>query len=98
MKDEEGNRFYSCKEKCHPMEKAWRDVFRITEEEEFKFDLDHADHVNIYINIQHQKISPFSTTLLSRLNNGSFYNRGIEKQILKGTEKVPERKHRGLPK
>lgn len=33
MKDTDGNKYYTDKEKCTLMEKTWRDVFRITKEE-----------------------------------------------------------------
>ncbi len=38
MKDKDGNKFYADKEKCQLMEQTWRDVFRMTEEEEYGFD------------------------------------------------------------
>ena len=53
MKDFDGKKYFSDKEKCGLMEKTWRDVFRITEEEENYFDQQHSDHVNGYININH---------------------------------------------
>ncbi len=34
MVDEDGNRYYSDMEKCNLMEKSWKDIFRITEEDE----------------------------------------------------------------
>ncbi len=58
MVDEDGNRYYSDKEKCNLMEKSWKDIFRITEEDETNFDADHSNHINTYINIQQHKITP----------------------------------------
>ena len=37
MKDTEGNKYYSDKEKCNLMEKTWENVFKITDEEENNF-------------------------------------------------------------
>lgn len=79
MKDEEGNKYYSDKEKCKLMENSWKDIFRIKEEEEANFDVNHSEHVNGYINVQQQKITPFSTTNLNRLENDSIYTRKIDR-------------------
>ncbi len=51
MKDKDGNKYYTDKEKCILMERTWQDVFRITDEEEAKYDRQHSDHVNTYINV-----------------------------------------------
>ena len=32
MKEQEGNKYYTDKEKCNLMEKTWESVFKITEE------------------------------------------------------------------
>ncbi len=41
MKDEEGNKHFSDKEKCTLMVKSWRDIFKITKDDENNFDADH---------------------------------------------------------
>ncbi len=56
MVDEDGHRFYSDKEKCNLMEKSWKDIFRIREEDETNFDADHSNHINAYINIQQKEL------------------------------------------
>ncbi len=38
------------------MENAWKDVFRITEEDEANFDVAHCEHINSYINIFHERV------------------------------------------
>lgn len=55
--------------------KTWKDLFRITEEEEANFDIHQSDHINI----QHQRINPFNTINLNRLNNENFHTRAIGK-------------------
>ncbi len=54
MKDADGDKYYTDKEKCNLMEKSWKSIFRITEEE-VNFDKNHSNHINNYINIQHKK-------------------------------------------
>ncbi len=46
MKDQDGNNYNTDKEKCTLMEKTWKDVFRITEEEEINFDQNHSEHTD----------------------------------------------------
>ncbi len=46
MKYTEGKKYYSNKEKCNLMETTWKDVFKITEEEDNNFDKQHSDQVN----------------------------------------------------
>ncbi len=65
------------------MEKTWSDIFRITEEEEAKFDALHSDHIESYINIHRNKVTPYDTVDLSRLNFNSFYTRPINKEEIK---------------
>ena len=38
MKDPEGNKYFTDKKKCGLMERTWRNISRITEEDEDKFD------------------------------------------------------------
>lgn len=78
MVDEDGNKFYTDKEKCNIMEKTWKDVFRITEEEEVLFDAAHSEHINSYINIYHHRINPFPNVELNRLDNDDFHTREID--------------------
>ncbi len=46
LKDPEGNKYYLDKGKCKLMERTWKDIFSITEEEEANFDVAHAEHIN----------------------------------------------------
>ena len=79
LKDSDGNKYYLDKEKCDLMERTWKDIFRITEEEEANFDAAHSEHINSYINIFHDRLKPYNTSNLNRLNNENFYTRKIEK-------------------
>ena len=61
------------------MESTWKNIFRITDEEEAEFDAAHSEHINTYINIFHNRFQPYNESNLSRLNNENFYIRKIEK-------------------
>ncbi len=56
MKHNEGNKYFTDKEKCDLMEQTWKDVFKITEEDN-DFDKQHSDHINRYITVNHSKQS-----------------------------------------
>ncbi len=73
MKDSAGKKYFSDKEKCSLMENTWRDVFRISEEDENNFDQQHSDHVNGNYNT----VNPFPTVDLSRLNTENYHTREI---------------------
>ena len=79
LEDNNGNRYYSNKERCNVMEKSWKDIFRITEEEQ-KFDALHSEHIGAYINIHNNKTTPYPTSDLTRLNSNCFYTRPINKE------------------
>ncbi len=76
MKDADGNKYYTDKEKCNLMGKSWKSIFRITEEEA-NFDKDHSNHINNCINIQHKKITPFPAVDLQRLAKDNIYTMKI---------------------
>ncbi len=77
LKDEEGKKYYSDKEKCNLMENTWKNVFRITEEEENLFDKTHSDHIDRYINILSNRTKPFPTANTNRLNVDNNYTKEI---------------------
>ncbi len=77
MKDDEGNKYYTDKEKCNILEKTWKDIFRTTNEEEATFDTVHSEYINTYVNIQQHRIKPFPTVELNKLNNGNYHTRII---------------------
>ena len=83
MKDTEGKKYFSDKEKCNLMEKTWKDVFRITEEEENNFDKQHSDHVNGYINVNYNRVNTFPTVDLNRLNTEDYHTREITLEEIK---------------
>ncbi len=49
LKDSEGNKYYTHKEKCKLMENTWKDIFGITEEYEANFDVALSEHIDSYI-------------------------------------------------
>ena len=51
MKDENGNKFYTDNEKCNLMEKTWKNVFKITEDEENRCDKENSEHIDRYIDL-----------------------------------------------
>ncbi len=80
------------------MERTWRDIFRITEEEEANFDVAHAEHINSSINIFQVRINPYNVSNLSRLNNENFYTRKIEKYEIIRYLKKSKKKNREIKK
>ncbi len=75
MKDKDGNKFYTDKEKCQLMEQTWRNVFRITEEEN-GFDKNHSDPINQYINVNLNKVEGFPIVNKNIINTGLSHQRG----------------------
>ncbi len=73
------------------MEQTWKDVFRITEEDEANSENAHSEHINSYVNIFHERLKAHNSSNLSRLNNDNFYTKKIELQeimtYLKRTKK-----------
>ncbi len=67
MKDKDGNKFFTDKEKYYLMEQTWKVIFRITEAEENKFDKHHSDHINGYINVNHDRVNTYQAVDLNRL-------------------------------
>ncbi len=96
MVDEDGNRCYSDKEKCNLMEKSWKDIFRITEEDETNFDTDHSNHINTHINIQQQKITPYQEVDLTRLTNDDMCLKRIDRSEIKRYLDVKKESPRSL--
>ncbi len=41
------------------MQQMWKDVFKITVEDENNFDKDHPEHIDQYINVNNNKIKCF---------------------------------------
>ncbi len=83
MKDADGNKYYTDMEKCNLMEESWKNIFRITEEEECNLDESHSNHINNYTNTQHKKITPFPAVDLHRLTNDNTYTRKIDRSEIK---------------
>ena len=98
MKDNEGRKYYSDKEKCNLMENTWKDVFRISEEEDNNFDKQHADLVNEYINENHNRAATFSIAELNRLNTEDYHTREITLEELKTYIRRSKKKAPGLTK
>ena len=98
LKDEEGNKYYSDKEKCHLMEKTWKNVFRITQEEENHFDKNHSDHIDRYINIYNNRIKPYPTASNNRLNSDNNHTREITLEEIKMFIRLTKKKTPGTTK
>ena len=84
IKDSEGRKYYTDKEKCEVLEKTWKEVFKITDEDEANFDIEHSDHINAYINININRVKYFQTVDISRLNNENHHAREITIDEMKG--------------
>ncbi len=88
LQDQDGNTYYINKEKCIMMEQTWRDVCRITEEEENTFDIQHSQHIEAYIQIHNNRIKAYDTADLTRLDDGTFYTRQITIEEVKNTSQI----------
>ena len=94
LEDHEGNKYYTEEEQCSIMENTWRDIFRITEEDEQSFDEQHSTHIETYIQLHSHRTKPFFNSDFTRLDNHSFYTRPvtpeeIKKHINKFKNKAP---------
>ncbi len=49
LEDNEGKKYYTDKEKCDIIKTTWDNIFRITPEEDAKFDRENTVHVNNYL-------------------------------------------------
>ncbi len=74
IKDNDGNKYFSDQEKCNLMENTWKDVFRMSEEEDRYFDARHSDHIDSFININHDRVNTFQTVNLNRINTDNYHN------------------------
>ncbi len=83
LEDNEGKKYYTDKEKCDIMKATWDKIFRITPEENAKFDRENTIHVNNYLHRNQQRITPFPTENLNTLNNNNFFTRPITIQEVK---------------
>ncbi len=98
MKDTEGKKYYSDKEKCNLMEKSWENVFKITEEEDNNFDQQHSDHINRYITVNNNRVNTFPTVDLSRINTEDYHTREITIEEIKTYIQRSKRKAPGSTK
>lgn len=79
------------------MEQTWRDVFRITEEEENNFDKDHSEHIDRYINANNNRVQSFPTANMNELNT-DFNTREITVEEIKGFIRRSKKKTPGSTK
>ena len=98
MKDSDGNKYHSDKEKCNLMEKTWRNVFRITEEEKNNFDKNHSEHIDRYINVNFDKVRPFPTANMNIINTDNFHTREITVEEIKTSIRRSKKKTPGSTK
>ncbi len=94
--DQYGNKYYTNREQCNIMEETWRDVFRITEEEENTFDAQHSQHIEGYMQVHRNTTQAYDTVDLARLDDTTFYTRKItidevKKHIRRLKNKAPGR-------
>jgi len=98
MKDTEGKKYFSDKEKCNLLEKTWKDVFKITEEEENNFDKEHSDHVEGYVDVNYNRVNTFPTVDLNRLNTENYHTREITLEEIKTYIRRSKKKAPGFTK
>ncbi len=68
MKDNDGNKHFSDREKCNVMEKTWKDLFRTREDEDNNFDKDHSEHIESYIKVNNNRVKTYPTADFNRVN------------------------------
>ncbi len=56
MKEKDEKKYFPDKEKCNLMEETWKNVFKITGEDENNFSKQHSDHINWYITVNINRI------------------------------------------
>ncbi len=83
LKDENGREYHTCKEKCLIMQNTWSNIFRITEEEEQKFDIEHSQHTDTYINDNNERIKHHETIDFNRLNENCHITKPITEDEVK---------------
>ncbi len=83
LENKNGRKYHTDQQKCSIMEKTWKGIFRITEEEEYTFDIQHSEHIESYIRTHQRRIKPHNTTDFSRLHNSNFYTREITTEEIK---------------
>ncbi len=99
MEDNDGNKYFSEKEKCNLMEKMWKDVFRITEDEENHFDKDHsAEHIERYINVNNNRVKAYPTANSNRVNTEIYCIREITLEEIKTLIRRSKKKAPGSTK
>jgi len=98
MKDKDGNKYFTDKEKCNLMEKTWKDVFRITDEEENNFDKNHSEHIDRYININNNRVKSYPTVDINRINTENYHTREITLEEIKTFIKRSKKKTPGSTK
>ena len=54
------------------MEKSWRDIFRIKEEEDATFDQVHSQHIQAYLNIHFDRREPYNKSDINTLYANDF--------------------------
>ncbi len=65
------------------MEKTWKDVFRITEDEENNFDKDHSEHIERYINVNNNRMKAYPTANFNIVNADIYCTREITLEEIK---------------
>ncbi len=80
MKDNEGNKYFT-EEKCDLMEQTWKDVFKITLEEDNDFHKQHSEHINRYITVNSNRVKSFPTANIERLDNENNLTREITLEV-----------------
>ena len=83
LKDENGKEYHTDKEKCQIMQIIWSNIFRITEEEEQKFDRTHSEQIETFINENSQRIEHHGTINFDRLNENCCFTKPIKEDEVK---------------
>ena len=94
--DENGRKYHTDKEKCSLMKDTWNNIFRITEEEEQKFDRTNSEHIDTYINNRFQRTEHYESIDYSRLDEQCHFTRPIKEEKVSMAIKRLKNKAPGL--
>ena len=78
-----GEKLHTNEEKETEFRHIWKNVFRITPEDNVLFDMRHENYVNNYVNAHDFEITPFEKTDYDRLDNDNYLIRPITNSDIK---------------
>lgn len=78
LEDNDGRKLHTDKEKCVMMKDTGKNIVRMTEEEELKFDREHSEYIEAFINNNIHRIQHHEKIDLSRLDEHNHFTKPIK--------------------